>query len=97
MSATILQFETTNETDKQVDSYIIDRLEVILSTINGRVNFAGSEELLDIEEACAFLKNCSEGTLNSYTKSGLKKHKKGQKVFFLRKEILEFIASWPAD
>lgn len=97
MTATIIQIRPNEETDRQVDNYIVERLETVFTKVFGMIDPLGSDDILNIDEACAFLKGCSEGTLNKYVGIGLKKHKEGQKVYFLRKEIIEFIAKLPAE
>lgn len=98
MSATIIQIRPDETTDKQIDNYIVDRIDTIFTKVFGIVNpHLAIEEILTIEEACKFLRDCSVTTLNGYTKIGLKKHKAGQKVYYLRKEILEFIATLPPE
>lgn len=97
MSASIIQIRPNEDTDRQVDAYITERLEAVFTKVFGMIDPRGSEELMDIEEACKFLKGCSEGTLAKYVRMGLKKHKDGQKVYYLREEILEFIATLPAE
>lgn len=97
MSATIIQIRPDETTDRQVDNYIVDRLDAVFTRVFGLVNPHAAEEVLTIEEACKFLKDCSITTLNGYTKIGLKKHKTGQKVYYLRREILEFIATLPPE
>ncbi|MFK4568129.1 hypothetical protein [Enterococcus sp. UD-01] len=97
MSATIIQIKPNEETDKQVDEYIVSRLEAAFTKVFGLIDPLGSEEILNINEARKFFKNCSKGTLDKYTSMDLKKHKSDQKVYFLRKEIIEFIATLPAE
>ncbi|PZL78205.1 hypothetical protein CI088_00085 [Enterococcus plantarum] len=97
MSASIIQIRPNEDTDRQVDAYIVERLEAVFTKVFGMIDPYDSEDLLNIEEACKFLKGCAEGTLNKYVGMGLKKHKDGQKVYYLRKEIIEFIATLPAE
>lgn len=97
MSASIIQIRPNEDTDRQVDAYIVERLEAVFTKVFGMIDPLDSEDVLNIDEACKFLKGCSEGTLKKYVNMGLKKHKSDQKVFFLRKEIIEFIAKLPAE
>lgn len=97
MAETIFQISPDKHLVKQIDNYILDRAGTILNNVLNRANIEDTTELMDIEETCKFLKDCSLGTLNKYSKLGLKKHKNGQKVYYLRSEVLDFIAKLPPE
>lgn len=97
MSGQIIPLGLQQATQNQVDVYIAQRATIIFEKIMNHVNPVESVEIMDIQETCSFLK-CTEPTLNAYVKNdGLKKHKKGQKVYYLRRECIDFVASLPGD
>lgn len=96
MSAQILPIGMQEQVQDSVDLFIAQRVMSVFASIMNRVDPKDTEEIMDIGGACRLLK-CSEPTLNSYVKQGLKKHKSKNKVYYIRKECIEFIAGLPSE
>lgn len=96
MAGQVLPFGMQQEVQNQVDLYMAQRATAVFEVLMKRINPDETVEIMDIAQTCALLK-CTAPTLNQYVKQGLKKHRSGQKVYYLRKECIEFIASLPGD
>lgn len=84
------------EIQGQVDLYISQRVAAVLEVIVERTNLTVTNEVMDVKEACTLLK-CTVPTLNKYVRHyGLKRHKAENKVYYLRRECIEFIANLPS-
>lgn len=83
------------EVNSQVDLFIAQRVTAVFETVMKNINPHEASEIMDIDETCKLMK-CTAPTLNEYVRDGLKKHKKGQKVYYLRRECVEYIASLPS-
>lgn len=92
------QMGVANSTAEAVDNLILQRAsEIVGKLVNEDTNYSDSKSIMDIPEACHFFKDISAPTLNKFVRQGLPKHKTGGKVFYLRRECLDFIAMLPSD
>jgi hypothetical protein len=92
----VLPFGVQQEVQSQIDLYFTQRAASVFEMILKRIDPNEAKEIMTIDETCNFLE-CTVPTINKYVKEGMKKHKSGQKVYYLRKEVVEFIASLPGD